>query len=154
MQLIEAHDPILREVAPYYTGEPRELELLARQLYRLMQGDTGRSVAVGIAAPQAGQSVRMFLINTRQSKWWQDVTVCINPALIECRGPLDSAMEGCLSAPGERWQVARQCDITCEYTNLTGERVRRDFTGINARMFLHELDHLNGVTLWSEGVLP
>lgn len=146
MNLVPHTDPVLREVAPPFDGDPRELEFTARQLHKLMIAGAYRGV--GIAAPQAGLPLRMFLMNTRLTKWWQDCTVCINPEMIEARGELQSYNEGCLTRPGLTWPKSRQVDITVAYTNLAGERVTRVLEGLAARIFQHELDHLNGVVVW------
>lgn len=151
MNFVDSTDPVLITPTPVYDGEPAALMEIARAMHRAMVDGRPDLRGVGIAAPQVGHAVRMFLMNTR-SKWWPDTTVCINPEILEARGKLFEADEGCLTRPGQLWRVARHVDITAAYTNLLGERVRRDLTGINARVFQHELDHLDGVCVWTRAV--
>ncbi len=74
-----------------------------------------------------------------------DLEFCINPKVIDKSSKLDRDVEGCLSNVGYYGIVARPVEIEVEYTNMLGERVRRTMTGDNARGFLHEMDHLDGI---------
>ena len=95
---------------------------------------------IGLAAPQIGQSKRLFIAvidGTPQ--------VYINPKITKKSWRKNTMEEGCLSIPGTFAQVKRPAKIEMEYTNLSGERKKIKATKINARILQHEFDHLDGV---------
>lgn len=148
---VSPKDPILREIIPEYTGEPRALRSLAVQMYELMCKPVGRLIGVGLAAPQVGERVRMFVMNTKRPKQrkWGSTWVCINPVVLERRGAPLAGVEFCLSRPDGGYRIERHEEIRVEYTDLEGRRRRETLLGMQARAFAHELDHLNGITIWS-----
>lgn len=103
---------------------------------------------VGIAAPQIGFGARMFIWDagrdTRKGRFGSPEIV-INPTL---EPPVHDEMveepEGCLSCPGKSALIARHPDITVEYTSEEGKLVKRSLSGWEARVFQHEMDHLDG----------
>lgn len=107
--------------------------------------------AMGIAAPQVYSPLRLFVI--RKPIEEPDtgrldlgaVEVFINPTLSAPSAAAWSAPEGCLSIPNLRASVERPKEITVEYTSLEGQRCTQRFTGWEARVIMHENDHINGV---------
>ncbi|MBI1863653.1 peptide deformylase [Candidatus Woesebacteria bacterium] len=103
---------------------------------------------VGLAAPQVGKSIRLFIIDYRKEK-----KVIINPEIIsvskEKKAPKtknkDSILEGCLSLPHYYGPIKRSQKIKIKYQNLDGKLVSEEFTGFIAQIIQHEIDHLNGV---------
>lgn len=94
---------------------------------------------IGLAAPQVGDSFRMFITNTSQTK-----RVCINPIVEKVSQETSVYKEGCLSFPNLRLSIKRPQSILVSYYDLDGKRISEEMNGIDARCFLHEFDHING----------
>lgn len=95
---------------------------------------------IGLAANQCNIPVRCFVIESNKK-----VIACFNPRVIELSSFSGKMNEGCLSFPGLYLSVERPLSIKVEYEDEYGVTMRGDFSGLTARCFLHELDHLNGV---------
>jgi peptide deformylase len=113
---------------------------------------------VGLAAPQIGRSIRIFLIDTVQvleedEKEMGVKEVFINPQKLDEFGNPWSYEEGCLSIPHIRGNVERPEKIRIKYVNSDFEEKEQLFEGINARVIQHEYDHLEGV-LFTELLKP
>ncbi len=105
---------------------------------------------VGIAAPQVGLSSRLFIVASRPSPRYphaptMEPTPMINPHILDRSDELISGWEGCLSVPGTRGFVPRHETIAVEYFTKQGDRIQQELTGFVARIFQHELDHLDGI---------
>lgn len=98
--------------------------------------------AAGIAAPQIGVSKRFFVMRPGVL-WW----VCINPEIVKVSEEWSNSDEGCLSLPGLRRKVHRPTSISVEFFNVDWQKESWNLHGINARVFQHELDHLNGILI-------
>lgn len=116
---ITDHTAILREFKPKFT----------RLLYAAKV-----SRGVGIAAPQIGISESYFVFKGK---------IAVNPKIIAASDEKESDIEGCLSL-NDRFYVPRSKNITVEYYNAALCKVTADLTGFEARVFQHEIDHLNG----------
>lgn len=156
LAFVEANDPILHETMPEYIGDPKQLRGWASEMYRLMHGQdlvlvdgaaVRRDDGIGIAAPQVGLRARLFLMNP-QYKRFNECYVCINPVIIKPDPIQVTALEGCLTWPKKRVSITRPASVVVEYTNLRGKRKREQLYGLVARCFQHELDHLNGLTIF------
>ncbi len=105
---------------------------------------------VGIAAPQVALPVRLFIVASRPSPRYPHAptmapTAMINPEIVDRSGELVAGWEGCLSVPGTRGLVLRDRAIAVTYFNKFGEFVHQELTDFVARIFQHELDHLDGI---------
>lgn len=118
------------------------LLFLANQMFDFMEKQQG----IGLAANQIGQTKRMFVMNARGRK------VCVNPEVIS-EGNVQQNYEGCLSFKGEFISVDRPTDIRVRYYTWDGYVVEENLIGIEARCFLHELDHLNGITMHKRKII-
>ncbi|MES2121399.1 MAG: peptide deformylase [Chlamydiota bacterium] len=138
--------PVLRKrCAPIKEITP-EIRKLALDMIDTMDKYDG----AGIAAPQVGHSIRMFVlkdyISTDEGHWTLGKPrVYINPKLHTPEGDLIEDTEGCLSFPGVRIDIARPDKITVEATDLDGNTFVEVVEGYNARVRMHENDHINGV---------
>lgn len=112
---------------------------LAERLHRLMTAENG----IGLAANQVGLRDRCFVMQIDQRKW-----SCFNPEIVEMGEDLVDFNEGCLSFPGESCIIKRPDSITVRYHDQNGEEHIEQLTGLASRCFQHELDHLNGITMW------
>ena len=104
---------------------------------------------VGIAAPQVSQSYRLFIVASRPSDRYPYApemlpTAMINPQIISHGAEIVKDWEGCLSVPGVRGLVPRYQKIAVEYTTREGKLEHQILTDFVARIFQHELDHLDG----------
>jgi peptide deformylase len=138
-------EPVLHQVADEVREITPEITELVADMYETMDKAPG----VGLAAPQIGVGLRIFVFSWED----QDVSyrgVAINPELTvspydpaDCDPELD--MEGCLSIPGERFPLARSQAATLIATDVEGQQYTIEATGWLARIFQHEYDHLNGM---------
>ena len=97
---------------------------------------------LGLSANQCGVFERVFIVGNGEI-----VIVCINPKVIKVSEDLIKDNEGCLSFPGLFLKVERASSVEVEYYDLQGKKYNTTFTGLTARCFLHELDHMNGITM-------
>lgn len=97
--------------------------------------------AVGLAAPQVGVSIRMFVAQTRNGPG-----VFINPEISKKSGK-EAVEEGCLSLPGLWLKVKRAKEIELEAIDINGKKIKTKAVGLFARILQHEIDHLNGVLI-------
>jgi peptide deformylase len=118
---------------------PVKNEMLSREMIALMVREHG----IGLSAPQIGISRRLFVmvVNGRYR-------ACFNPKIIESSDVLVDFDEGCLSFPGEHCIIKRPDWIKVWYQDYSGICFTDRLQGLEARCFQHELDHLNGITMW------
>ncbi|MHC4193395.1 MAG: peptide deformylase [Planctomycetota bacterium] len=100
---------------------------------------------IGLAAPQAGVPLRLFIISLDASK--EGVKVYINPTVKPLTDEFESIEEGCLSVPGISTKIRRfrKCKVTA--TGLDGEEFTEEAEGLYARALQHEYDHIEGITI-------
>ena len=134
-------DPVLLEKARKVETFDQDLAELARQMIEVMYAADG----VGLAAPQIGRSIRMFVADPRQSEE-PDPRVFINPVL-EYDGGIEAEEEGCLSIPGIRVQVRRPVTARIRAQDIDGNPLELESDGFAARVWQHECDHLDGVLI-------
>lgn len=115
-----------------------------RQLVEKMVDIMFERKGIGLAGPQAGVPLQIFITSLEQTK--ENVKVYINPS-VTCSGPLETAEEGCLSVPEVDAKIQRykKCEITA--VNLNGETFTEEADGLYARVLQHENDHLNGMAI-------
>lgn len=129
-------DPALRQRA-------REVEKVSRahrQLIKDMVETMREAPGVGLAGPQIGVLERVFVYEVED-----DLGALFNPRLVERSDEKVSEEEGCLSLPGLAYDVERSLTVTVEGLDEKGRPVRIEAKGLLARVFQHEIDHLDGV---------
>lgn len=109
-----------------------------------------RAEGIGLAAPQIGLSKRMFVMNPtpladEQAEFKPVEKVCLNPRILHADDTLSSYNEGCLSIPGIFRELERPERIHVTYQNLAFETIEEELSGLEARIFQHEYDHLDGI---------
>ena len=140
-------DPILaRKAEPVTNIRSEEFQAFIDDLAEACREYEG----VGIAAPQVGQSQRVFIMASRPNSRYPDAPemeaeAVINPRILNQSENQTLDWEGCLSIPGYRGLVARPWEIQVEYQNRSGETVQRTLSDFAARIFQHEYDHLEGI---------
>jgi peptide deformylase len=140
LKIIFYPDPRLKKMSKAVTEFGPELAEMARQMLELMRVSKG----VGLAAPQVGKNIRMFVMNAT-GEAGQD-RVIVNPVLSLSEGE-ETDEEGCLSIPDVKVDVARAGTIKLTGQDLTGKPLECVETSYVARIMQHEVDHLNGVLL-------
>ena len=113
------------------------IKMLRDKLVKVMKQNNG----IGIAANQIGRSEAMFIMY-KDNK----IITCINPSISWSSDDKTTIVERCLSFPKTEVTLARPSKIIAEYTNFKGDRIIEKMSGIEARCYQHELDHLNGIT--------
>jgi peptide deformylase len=122
-----------------------------QQLISKMMLAVSEAGGVGIAAPQIHHSVRIFIMCSKPNERYPDAplmppTAIINPEILSCSSDKVKGWEGCLSVPSMRGLVPRYSQINVRYFDQEGHEQLKELTGFIARIFQHELDHLNGLT--------
>jgi peptide deformylase len=100
---------------------------------------------VGIAAPQIGLFKRIIIINQLRSTEDKNHIIAINPEIVEEKGEFEGYLEGCATIPGYKGFVNRQLQVKIKYQDISGGSHFIEAKGSIARIFLHEIDHLDGV---------
>lgn len=147
LQIAQLGQPVLRNRAKEITDvhSPKIQQLIDDLIATVMDVD-----GVGIAAPQVYESVRVFIVASHPNPRYPKApkmkpTAMINPKLVSHSDEKGKDWEGCLSIPGIRGMVPRYTLINVEYTDRKGKLVKRKFKDFIARIFQHELDHLDGI---------
>lgn len=139
-------NPILRKKAIAIEKITDEIKQLITDMIEAMDLKDG----IGLAAPQIGHSIALFItrvpIEKEDDEWDKGVVrVFINPKILDYSKKEDSFSEGCLSIPKVYADVYRPITIKIEATDLEGNRFTEVLSDLHARVALHENDHLNGV---------
>ena len=139
MKLIKSPDPLLKQSAEDWNFEiDSDAEKVESEMIQLMRSNNGR----GLAANQVGLLKRVFVI---QLEGDISATAMFNPQVINQSEEELAGEEGCLSFPDLWLDVKRPKIIDAVYLDKLGKECKITLTGIDARCFLHELDHLNGI---------
>ncbi|EAS44961.1 peptide deformylase [Photobacterium profundum] len=147
LEIIQLGNPLLRVPAEALSTTQINVTLpLLASLEQIMLSHQG----VGIAAPQVGESLRAFIVASRPNDRYphaplMEPTIMINPELLWHSDLMEKDWEGCLSIPGIRAKINRYTHIRVSYLNVLGDVIETEFTDFIARIFQHELDHLNGI---------
>jgi peptide deformylase len=138
---------VLRKVAPEIPEDFEDLDQLIADMFETMRASDG----IGLAAPQVGKSLRIFVVDTSpisEDKGEPELKdfkrVFINPYILEESGDPWSFEEGCLSLPNIREEVIRPSKVRIEYYDEKWNLIEEEFDGIRARVVQHEYDHLEG----------
>ena len=102
---------------------------------------------VGLAAPQIGRNIRLVVIDPTAGENTKAMRVMINPIILQTSLEVDVRPEGCLSLPGEIFNVKRSIAAKVKYLDARFNVVEADLFDMEARIFLHELDHLSGILI-------
>lgn len=136
-EILDRYEPLLKQKIDKFdfVSPPTDPVELAHTLTVLMLKTNG----VSLSAPQAGFLYKMFVIKS------SPILCCYNPILLDQSEEHIYMEEVCLSFPGTVLKIKRPEVIKVRYTQPNGETVTKKFGGMTARLFLHEMDHLNGI---------
>lgn len=147
LEIVQLGNPILRQPAePVVDFTDANVQGLIDSLLATAAAASG----VGIAAPQVARPYRLFVVASRPNPRYphapkMEPTVMLNPRIIDRSADTVKDWEGCLSIPRIRGLVPRYRTITVEYWDRQGQQQQQQLTDFVARIFQHELDHLNGI---------
>lgn len=133
--------PVLRKKAAAVSKVNDEVRAIAMRMIELMRQADG----VGLAAPQVGLAMRLFVANETGNP--QDDRIFINPVLSNPSQEVEPLEEGCLSIPTVRGEVRRPRQITVTAMDLNGDEFQLTSDGLPARIWQHENDHLDGILI-------
>ncbi len=146
-------DPVLRKVARDITPEEMDVKKLAEDMFETMYAASG----VGLAAPQIGMNIRVFIVDgtpiNQNADDDEDIDeslvgfkkVFINAEILEEEGEEWAYEEGCLSIPGIRADVYRPETVTIRYFDTDWKEHTETYTDMAARIIQHEYDHIEGI---------
>lgn len=136
LKLVEEKNQILKtKSTPWDWDSDGEVAELAQSMLKAMFENNG----IGLSAPQVGINKRLFVMGNQAQSY-----VCINPEIITTEGTAKD-QEGCLSFPGLWLHIARPERVQVKYQDILGRWHERWLNGLQARVFQHEYDHLDGI---------
>ncbi len=149
--------PVLKQRAKPIARDEIDLHKLKEDMFETMYHAQG----VGLAAPQIGMDIRVFVVDATSMQEDENgkehvytfKRMFINPEKIEEDGAEWPFEEGCLSIPGIREQINRQANIKLRYLDENWQEHEEEFDGIIARIIQHEYDHLEGI-LFTDKLSP
>lgn len=153
LPIVAYGDPVLRKVGEEITKDYPKLSELLDHMWETMYNASG----VGLAAPQVGIPIRLFVIDATPFADDEDLSpeeqeqlkgfkkVFINAHIVEETGEEWNFNEGCLSIPDIREDVSRQDTVTLRYCDENFKAYTETFSGLVARVIQHEYDHIEGV---------
>ena len=143
--IVTLPDPVLRRKARLVTRFDSELQTLVDDMIETMREAPG----VGLAAPQVGVSESVIVVEYFENEDDEDAPkklyVMVNPEIKKCSEETELGIEGCLSVPGWQGEVERNLEVAVKGLTRRGQPMKVKAKGWMARIFQHEIDHLNGV---------
>lgn len=142
MELVKSNDPILTTPCQQFNFQnpPFDPTEFSRELVKNLYDWNG----LGLAANQVGIPYRIFAMRGNPENF-----VCFNPKIVQPSEMQVVLEEGCLSHPGLLVKVKRPQHIRVRFTTPNGETLTKQFTGMTARVFQHEMDHLDGIVFYN-----
>jgi peptide deformylase len=145
-------NPVLKKRAADIVKDELDVKQLASDMYETMEQADG----IGLAAPQIGKSIRMFVIDASKMEdpeVNEFKQVFINPQILEEEGEEWAFEEGCLSIPEVREDVFRQEKLTIRFFDEEWVEHEKSYNGLQARIIQHEYDHIEGI-LFTDHLSP
>ena len=137
MKLIANYNPILKTATDSVDlTKLSELQSVFEEMHQIMDTNNG----VGLAAPQVGLNLSIFVMNCTGNK-----RTCINPSILAASNEMGIEEEGCLSFPNLKLPVNRPFSIVAHYWDESGTEQTENLIGLEARCFMHEWDHCQGI---------
>jgi peptide deformylase len=147
LPIVTYNDPVLREKSAPIVSDSEELQILIDHMFETMYNSKG----VGLAAPQIGKPLQLFVMDadvmTEEYEDEEDLgpMVFINPEIVATKGEFLKMEEGCLSIPEVRDDVSRPSEITVKYKDRNFQNLTIKANGLISRVIQHEYDHLRGI---------
>ena len=144
LKIVQSPDPMLNAVCEPADSADKSLKRLAKQMAQAMYKNNG----VGIAGPQVGVLKRIIVIDCDIDSDKREPIVMLNPEVVETKGDPVVDEEGCLSLPGISVPISRAPWARVHYQDFNGDLWELEGDGLLGRCMQHEIDHLNGITLF------
>ena len=145
LPIVAYGDPVLKKVCTPIDETYPDLQQLIVNMFETMNHASG----VGLAAPQVGLAIRLFIVDTGADDKARYKKVFINAEILEETGELWAFNEGCLSIPDIREDIMRRANVTIRYYDENWEVHEETVSGMPARIIQHEYDHIQG-TLFTD----
>lgn len=144
---IQEYDTLHQISRPYdFEQSKYNSVILQQEMIELMEKSNG----IGLAANQVGILERFFVMGKKNSSILPEPFILFNPEMFSSTNHKTYHIEGCLSYEGKTKMVKRSNGVKVRYQDASGEVKTVSLKGIAAKVFQHELDHLNGITLFGE----
>lgn len=145
LDIVEVGEPVLRRKAHKIGKIDKDIRMLADDMLETMRDSNG----VGLAGPQVGEMQRIIVVEYADKEEDENAPVqtfkVINPEIVWHSEEKETCMEGCLSVPGVQGTVSRYESVRVRGLNTFGRPININASGFLARIFQHEIDHLNGI---------
>ncbi len=145
-KVVQSGNPVLRQVAKKVIKVDKKALSIIQDLKDTLKTQK-EPEGVGLAAPQIGKSVRIFIADYKNFQ-----RVVVNPEILNIEEnkkkkvrAKKEILEGCLSLPYYYGPLKRASKVTLKYLDEKGKEITEDFTDFNAQIIMHEIDHLNGI---------
>jgi len=132
-------DPVLRKVSEEVAQIDETIKTLVQDMFRVLKDEGG----IGLAAPQIGVSKRIIVVSIKERGF--EKLALVNPVIEYFSSEIDVMEEGCLSLPGISAEVYRASRVVVKGFTRSGRAVEITANDLLARVFQHEIDHLNGI---------
>lgn len=147
-KVVQSGNPVLRQIAKNVSKVDKKTLEVVKDLKDTLRTQK-EPEGVGLAAPQIGKSVRIFIADYKDFQ-----RVVINPEIVKVQSTKykvqstkskKEILEGCLSLPYYYGPLKRASKVTLKYLNEKGDSITEEFIDFNAQIIMHEIDHLNGI---------
>lgn len=143
LRIREYPEDVLKQPTEAVKNVDGKLQTLIEDMFETLYAAPG----LGLAAPQVGASIQLFVYDMGIREGEHERKIIINPTIVEQEGEVMEE-EGCLSIPDYREVVRRAARVLLKGFDQHGQEIALEAKGLEARLFQHELDHLNGVLMF------
>ncbi|WP_299492450.1 peptide deformylase [uncultured Shewanella sp.] len=148
LSIAQVGETVLTQKANNIANIDAHIHTLATTMLDTLKAAKG----VGLAAPQIHESIALFIMASHPNERYPDAplispTVVINPFILATSDIMEAGEEGCLSIKNQRYSILRHQWVDVRYQSLKGQWIEERLVGFIARIFQHEYDHLQGITI-------
>ena len=145
MKLIKSPNEFLSKVAEPFDFDSMDAKQVSGEMCQVMMAKNG----IGLAANQVGVDAQIFVMRPTQHAEVTKPFAVINPVILEVSNEIEEGKEGCLSHIGLILNISRPKSLVTQFLDIDGKECILELSGIDARCFLHEYDHLQGIEFTS-----
>ena len=145
MKLISSPNEFLSKVTKPFDFDSMDAKQVSGEMCQVMMAKNG----IGLAANQVGVDAQIFVMRPTQHAEVTKPFAVINPVILEVSNEIEEGKEGCLSHIGLILNISRPKSLVTQFLDIDGKECILELSGIDARCFLHEYDHLQGIEFTS-----
>ena len=145
MKLIKSPNEFLSKVTKPFDFDSMDAKQVSGEMCQIMMAKNG----IGLAANQVGVDAQIFVMRPTQHAEVTKPFAVINPVILEVSNEIEEGKEGCLSHIGLILNISRPKSLVTQFLDIDGKECILELSGIDARCFLHEYDHLQGIEFTS-----